>query len=674
MVALANAPFLPTFDWYIGYPTGFYCPWPPLYDCMAAWIGRLAGFGGPSREFMMQLVSFIPPLGGVATLGVFYRVCRQVMSDRAALIALALASVWPMFLAYTILGRPDHHCFENFWFVTAALFVMKLFDETHRANKFFALAAGVSLAMGCLFWIGSLYFSGILFSVVLGEYVLHSRRGQRLSASLRDFPLVFFVQIPILALIGGNNHWYSSRTVDFDSLSIFQPLVMAVFGFWLSLLAEWFSHKRWWLLGIWALAACGASSALILWGLRSVIHFAFLLPPIFKTVEELQPLLGHWPNLNFQRAMEFYGWTFWLAPLLALAFGTTQSNPRKRLVIFWFMLSLILSLRQLRYGLHVSLPFALLLGYGADLALTRIHERTEKNQRRFAAVMFIVFSIGLLSPIQETVRTILGLKGFPPKRADLVETCEWIRDHTPKTRSLWVDEGRPEYGVFSLHDIGLQIASIAERPAVAGNYHTMNRSIMESLDFFFETDSEKAYRFLAQRNFRYLVLADIIQDDTLSSYARLYGKPGYDPVHGLGNTIHFSPRMWDLVYTRLYVADGSRGFTENRIIEAADHFRLVYESRTSANGVALYKVFEVVPGLGLKGRCQPATAIEASNVQRSSQNRPWTYHAYARCSPRGTFEMRLPYVGQWMITNQRRTLRTDVSEEDILTGQTRDIF
>jgi asparagine N-glycosylation enzyme membrane subunit Stt3 len=144
MVALANAPFLPTFDWYIGYPTGFYCPWPPLYDCMAAWIGMLAGFGGPSREFMMQLVSFIPPLGGVATLGVFYRVCRQVMSDRAALIALALASVWPMFLAYTILGRPDHHCFENFWFVTAALFVMKLFDETHRANKFFALAAGVS--------------------------------------------------------------------------------------------------------------------------------------------------------------------------------------------------------------------------------------------------------------------------------------------------------------------------------------------------------------------------------------------------------------------------------------------------------------------------------------------------------------------------------------------------
>ena len=679
MSAASNFPFLPTFDWYLGYPHGFNCPWPPLYDCVASWLGLVVGRGRPTQQLMMTCAAFFPPLAGVATLALFHRACASALNRRAALISLALASAMPLMLSYTVLGRPDHHCFENLWFLAALIFIFKLLEEPPGGQEeiirkiILAAAAAASLAFGCLFWIGSIYFSGILFVFMLSEFIARSRRNRPMPDGLRWFAFIFLAQIPILLLAGGANPWYRRGSVDFDSLSLFQPLLLATFGLWALCLNERVSHRRNGRLIFLIALATGASAVFAYLGVRTVASFAVMMPRIFSYVDELQPLFGHYPHLTLSRSLEFFGAALWLTPYLALLLAAAAPAPRTRLLLCWYVVTGILALKQQRYGLHFSLPVAMLLGFGLDRALSQIDLRIGIFHRFYAKTACLAFAVILIAPSWKGVRAAAGVNEPPPGQKDLVETCEWIRDHTPPTKSLWKDEGRPEYGIFSLHDIGLQIASIAHRPAVAGNFHTMNDGILDSIKFFFIEDSEQAYRFLADRGFRYVLLTDLVQDDSLLSYARLYGVPGFEPVSAPGMKARFSPRFWDLVYMRLYVADGSRGFTENRVIQGVDHFRLVYESRGAANGVHRYKLFEVVPGSTLKARCRRGLPIEVSSRRKTSQNREWTYHSEAVCTAQGRFEMRLPYAGDWTISRNGSIDRFTISDTDVVEGRIKEL-
>ncbi|MBI5240717.1 MAG: hypothetical protein HY926_09610 [Elusimicrobia bacterium] len=630
MTAAAGFPWLPAFDRYIGYPAGSYCRWPPLHDWLGALLGLILGLGRPSQRLLETVAAFLPPAAGLAALFLFYRAAAAVLSRRAALLSLAVAAVLPLPAAYTLLGRPDHHCVENLWFLAALLCCLKLLAGGGRAC---AWAAGTALAMGSLSWFGFAYFSLILFAFLAAERALRPRESL---PGLRHLPLVFLSQVPILLLVCGANHWVALRSFDFDAPSLFQPVLLAALGAWALCLRD--------RAAVWGGLALALSLVLAYAGVPSLASFFAAPAPVFKAVEELRPLFGRFPDLTTADARDFFGWALWLVLPLAVFFARESWTPARRLVLSWLLATGALTLVQLRYGAHFSLPAALVLGWGLDRLWGRL------GWKAAAAVV-------LLWPALRSTASLHRFREGNPGSAELAAACDWIRLHTPPTRSLWKDEGEPEYGVFSLHDVGAQVAALAQRPAAAGNLHWCHGQIAESLSFFFATDPAQAYEFLARRGFRYVLLTDMFGDGSLSRYASLYRVP-------------LPPRAWDLVAVRLYAADGSLGRLEDgSLAEPVERFRLVYESPAGAGGLSRWKLFELVPGALLEGECRSGLPVTASVPQRSVQGRSFTYVDWAACGADRRFRMRLPYPGLWTVAQKGLRRGVRVEEPEVAGGK-----
>lgn len=176
MTAAADFPRLPSFDAYLGFPSGFHCNWPPLYDWSVGLLTLIAGLGHPGLRLSQTVAAFVPPIAGAATLWLFYRVASRILERRAALWALAIAAALPMPAFYTALGRPDHHCVENLWFLLALLPILFVLERSDKEpSRWSILWTAALLAAGVLSWIGSVMFSAILSLFGISEFV--SRRG-----------------------------------------------------------------------------------------------------------------------------------------------------------------------------------------------------------------------------------------------------------------------------------------------------------------------------------------------------------------------------------------------------------------------------------------------------------------------------------------------------------------
>jgi asparagine N-glycosylation enzyme membrane subunit Stt3 len=506
------------------------------------------------------------------------------------------------------------------------------------------------------------------------EFAWHPRESRPAAQGLHLFPVILLAQIPVLLLVCCANHWYALGSFDFDAPSLLQPLLLVALSLWALLLRDWRGREWDGKVVAWGALALAVSGVLAFKGVPSLASFLAAPPPIFKTVDEMQPLFGHYPQWSLGNSSAFFGHALWPALLLAGLFACQAGNPAGRLILSWFLATGALTLVQLRYAYHFSLPVAFFLGYGLDRLLTGLARQPMLRPAFLAKALAAATAVGLLLP---ALRSTSGLRRFRegmPGSADLAAACDWIRLNTPATKSLWKDQGVPEYGVYSLHDIGAQIATIAQRPAAAGNFHWLGREILDSLAFFFAQDSDQAYEFLVRRRFRYVLLTDMVHDNSLAGYARLYGIPGYEPAAGPGGAMTVSPRLWDLVYLRLYGADGSLGLVGRGVwVAPVDRFRLIYESAGVAYGPHLWKLFEAVPGVLLTGRCRAGLPVTAASPQRSVQNRSFTYLNEAACGPDHRFKMRLPYSGLCTIGQKGSRRSFWVADADVESGATKEL-
>jgi asparagine N-glycosylation enzyme membrane subunit Stt3 len=625
MTAAAHFPRLPAFDPYLGFPAGFHVNWPPLYDLFVGALTLVFGLGRPSLRLSATVAAFVPPLAGVATLWLFHRVVRRVAGRAAALWALGFAALLPPLVFYTMLGRPDHHCFENLWLLAALLPALSLAEGESSRPAAASFAMALALAAGVSFWIGSLIFSCLLCAWTLWDLFC----GSEAKRASFWFAAAFLMEAALLLGLCAASPWTWEGAVLFDAPSLFQPLAAAALG--LATLGLYWRRAEGWSLRAGCACAAAFLAAVLLAsrGVASVALYAGAPPWVMRTFEEMQPLLaplGPWSLANVRPA---FGWAFWTLPILAWLFARRGgANPAsRRLVVVWTLLTGALCLSQTRYALHFALPAALLLGWGCA-------EAARRGTWRLAAVLLV--ALALLAP---ALKNAAGLPFTAVENisgpAGLIETCDWLREHTPATRSLWRDEGAPEYGVFALHSYGDQITAIAQRPAVAGNMHFLRRQMLDSITFFFLRDPQAAYDFLQARRFRYVLFSDLVQDGTLADYARQIG------LRDLSYR--------DLVYLRLYAMDGSLARDEGGAVEPIEHFRLVHESRRESSGVHDWKVFEVVTGARVYGACRPG-AVEASVPVLTDAGREFSWRDRTGCID-GRFALHLPYPGNYVLNS-----------------------
>jgi asparagine N-glycosylation enzyme membrane subunit Stt3 len=669
MAAAAAFPRLPAVDAYLGFPAGFAVNWPALYDRFVGGLTLLAGLGRPDLRVSQLVAAAVPPLAGAATLWLFWRAARRLLGEAAALWSLAFAAVLPPLVFYTALGRPDHHCFENLWFLVCLLALLRLLDaRTEKARALSAAALAAAGAVGALFWIGQIGLAATGFLFALAE-LARPRRDAAPERALFWLGAAFLVEAVLLLPSGFSGPWAGEAL--FDAPSLFQPLALAAAGLWIWALV--WRRAEGWRPGR-AAAAAGlafaATAALAARGVASLARYAAAPLPVFRTFTEMQPLLAPFGRWGLGTVLANFGWAFFLLPPLAVLFARAERRPAARLLLAWAGTTGALALWQTRYALHFALPAALLWGWACARAAAAVSERFSARRlplpRAAAAVLLAAGAAVLLAPALENCAGLaLAPADAVTGNPDLLAACDWLRENTPPTRSLWSDEGAPEYGVYALHSFGDQIAAVAQRPAAAGNMHFLPDAIMNSIRFFFEDDPSSAYAFLRGKRFRYVLLTDLLHDGTLPMYADLFGLNGFEAVPTPDGGLRVSPRYWSLVYPRLYALDGAA--QAGGAVASVEHFRLVYESPTQAHGVHSVKVYEVVEGARVEGACR-AGRVEASVSVLTNEGRSFVYRDAAACGPDRRFRLALPYVGTYSLASGRRRFTVSVAERDALDG------
>lgn len=556
LVAARNFPFLPTLDRYLAHPDGFLTSWPPLHDLLGGAAIRLAWTFSPGLETAAATAALLPAFFGAATVWLFHRLCRRVLPEPGAAAAALLAAVLPAPLFYTILGRPDHHCAEIFWFVLGVEALARLLDGGGRKT---ALAAAAALAAGWLSWAGFVAFQLVAFLWMLREV---DGRGER---ATRAWPWVFAAQIPVLLLFTATNPFVSAGRLDFDLPSLFQPCAAAV----MALMLEAVRRRRGPAMLAFAASSLLLGGLLLLQALPSLALFSGAPPRVFLLFSELQPLIKPYGRWTPSAAEPWFGWGLWLVPFLALDFARRRSGSAARLLGLWGLVFGALALAQTRYAMHFSFVFAALVGSALERAWAWGKSKGAALES-FAAACFVA---GLL--LWPALRNAAAL---PSARAELTgdlalrEACEWLRTNTPPTRSRDRDEGVPEYGVFADANLGPAVAALAERPTAGVNNHAMLGPLTWTIHQYLRSSPQVVHENFLEGGYRYLVLNSMNGGGLLRSYVGLLG---------------YSPQDSALVYERsvlrrLYEGDGGAADLRGR-------FRQVHETPGGA-----YKVFAVL--------------------------------------------------------------------------------
>jgi dolichyl-diphosphooligosaccharide--protein glycosyltransferase len=282
------------------------------------------------------------------------------------------------------------------------------------------------------------------------------------------------------------------------------------------------------------------------------------------------------------------------------------------------------------------------------------------------------------------VKEVESISNAKPEIAcDWYESLNWLETNSNAT-SYYNNPGKtPEYSVLSWWDYGNLILYQAKRPVVVSNFQ--NKTAIEDVTKFYLSEDEKtATDVLDRRGVRYIV----------TDYNMLYGKfpaiavwanrdpSAYITIKDLGSYMTATPtvKLIQTTLARLHFFDGS----------GMGSLRLIYESHTIEgwNPVTRkLKIFEYVPGAVIKVSTAPGTKVVAMLKIVSNQGRMFYYVNEGKHKADG-YEIRVPYstekkydthaVAPYLVTagnstNDTRTQKINVTEDDVLHGRVIDV-
>jgi dolichyl-diphosphooligosaccharide--protein glycosyltransferase len=210
----------------------------------------------------------------------------------------------------------------------------------------------------------------------------------------------------------------------------------------------------------------------------------------------------------------------------------------------------------------------------------------------------------------------------------------WMREHTPEPSPPWDAHVRPAWSVIAPYDMGHLLVLWAERPAMATPFSQVpvhQQANARASAVLGATSEDEAYALSRESSARYLLLTPM--DGVLGR-----------PEVRLSDTLAFWLREHAGLATGAWAA--------------STHFRLVHdslESRRLHPDLPHARVFEVVPGAVLSGRCAPGASVTAVLELETGRGGTLRYEPRATAGPEGTFSLRVAYP----------TIR-DTRESDVL--------
>ncbi len=244
-------------------------------------------------------------------------------------------------------------------------------------------------------------------------------------------------------------------------------------------------------------------------------------------------------------------------------------------------------------------------------------------------------------------------------------------------------DAMPPYAVMAIWNHASSINYVAERPSVSTMYGLETYGMRESAAFYTATDEAEADEILESNRARYVLVHDLRGMD--KTFAELAGRKQVDytgPASQLG-----------LVTMRLYVADGVGLKFPGLVVEALDHYRLVYESPGVSDfgpvlgKISILKIFEHVLGADVRVTARPGSVITVTATIRTNRRRTFDFRRSAPTGADGMAHFTLPYAaatggetmglaGSYRIAAEGRGIATEgkaahvrLEEQDVLQGR-----
>ena len=360
-------------------------------------------------------------------------------------------------------------------------------------------------------------------------------------------------------------------------------------------------------------------------------------------VAESEPLFIRDGEFSVVAAIVRFGPFVFAYPLALLALCLrAPRNPARWLFLFWAAGLFAVTLLQRRFFNTSSVGYALVLGLALCLVARQLAARWSWLPRgaagAVAAAVALVLLLPMTAPYQRQLRNEWAARqngklevpqGFGAALAG-VEAAIWLRGETPPTAG-WLDpdSSGPEYGVLAPWHLGHVIEYIGRRPTVVDNFgdDIGRENFAWARRYYLGTEDEMVEE-LAQRRIRYVIA---------QPHSRFLEEKAS------AGTLFYS----------LYFLDGSRfepepGFPEVPTVPALSRHRLVFETLgvrfSEDDALAVYKIFEVVPGAEVVGEAPAGSRVRASITLRTNRKRSVKYEAEAIAGADGLYRLRLPHA------------------------------
>jgi asparagine N-glycosylation enzyme membrane subunit Stt3 len=677
-LALANNFAIPGVDTYVNHPFGARIDWAPGFDLLFALVYHLL-----SKMTAAPLTPAAVGAVGVAVLGSVTAVAAALLARRWGLwaaIAAGLAVAWsPAAVAYSRVGRLDHHVIEPFWLV--AMCATYAWSRARPSPGRSAALGGV-LVLGTFFWPGMAFYAAALaLAFPLEDWFAGARTGGVAGArkggvagarkggvagartggvtgartggvTARDATVAYVVATALGVLLALASPW--ADEVAYYALSWFQPLLFAAIATGFAVVA-WLEHrgveKRWaWALGGAVPLTLGAVALAL--GTGSVgrgLAFLFRSDVVATTLLESRSLVELGPGYALR----------WLTPVgvllpalwgAAAVLSVRRRNPDPLLAaaLALGVLAVPLTLLQMRFGPHCAVVSGLLAGWLIARAARDV------VQAALVAALAVTLAWGVRpATLPDSAVHPYLLGGF--------DALLWLRQSAPATSHFRRPLERPEYGVAAEWVWGHWITQVAQKPNIAnplGQTPANVQGVRDVARLFLAESEAEALAMIDRLGIRYLLLSSI--PVTLPELAAQAGRdPSRYVLTGPDGTQSFRPPFFDTFHSRLYL-DGGPG------AEAAppSRVRLVFESRVRIEFMGArpaVRIFEVVPGARLHGTCRSDTVEVRAELGDSEV----VYTVRHTPAADGAFAVGMPYASEATEASIPARIRARCGDEEV---------
>ena len=674
--AVRHFPDIPDFDAYVNFPGGAPIIWPPGFDLLLAFLARLMAGAGP--DAVERLCAFAIPVFGLAAIGAVYLLARQSLDRPGAGIAALTFALLPIPITYSLLGRVDHHVLEPCFMALAAAALMASWRGPTGRAVVLAASGGVLAALSAAFVTDAPVMLALLSAVAAWEGVRGRRRGS-VAAALAFVSAATLTLLPLAAA----TPWGRSGTMTYLALSpLHTHLAVAGLGLTLAVVvgARRAAPRPARVLGVAAGLALLAGSFLhggeqLLEPLREAGKFLFRLEGVVSTVRESKPLWRDSPR-DILLLMTPMGIAT-PAILLAAWFrgrGTVESRAALLGLAFF-----ALGVAQVRFMGFGGVAIAWAAGWVAS-RVWRVAPGTAGQQwvRPGFVLLLLACLVGSLKITIEWARKL----GPPP--ADLA-TAQALRPLRDPESDLDRPQRSPRWGVLGPWDLGHLLIYRSGMPVVSSPFGQASWHIegVRRVVRFNLSETDAAATDLARRlRVRYVVTRDPLV--TVFSDAAVVGIPLDRFMRAdrrRDNEVVTSPFFLRTSGFRLHALDGRRVRNTSMDVPAMPSFRLVWESEAlDPSGMSplglppgwrpsAYKLFEVVAGARVEGRCRPGEPVRIIAPVRTNTGRSFDWVDETLCSAAGSYGLRTPTPGDAIrLVSGGREERIAITRDQVRAG------